>query len=149
MNQLFKKITSEIKTKDLWLLTNIVNEYNDTDYQKYIEYDQNTYNKKILYKNKKIELVLICWKKGQISEIHDHAKHGCILKLLNGYIKETRYTPNLTNESITYIRSNDTSYIDDLHGYHKIEALQDSVSLHIYSPPNHVTKTYSSSVVIS
>lgn len=143
MNKLFKTFTREIKKRDLWLLTNVMEQYNTSDYLKHVAYDPDTYNKKTLFANNMVEIVLICWKEGQKSPIHDHPENGCIMKLLSGQLKEVRYTTNLKNNAVTYIKPNDVLYIDNYIGFHDIEALKDSVSLHVYSPPHHVAKTYS------
>lgn len=139
---MLKELTNEIKSKKLIELKNIVQSYNIDEVEQHIRFDDQTYQRKTIYENKHVEFVVICWKKGQKSKIHDHPDKGCILRLHSGHLKETRYTHDLQNKAITYIRPDMTTYIDNIQGYHEVEALQDSVSLHIYSPPRYKCKKF-------
>ena len=51
------------------------------------EYIQGTYNKEIIYKNSKYEIVLITWGANSSTLIHCHPKNGCIMRVLKGYKK--------------------------------------------------------------
>lgn len=132
-----------INPSDFIDLTHIVNDYIGTDWIHMIEY-KDFYNKIRLdyYSNNKIELYIICWKPGQTSPIHDHSENGCIMKVLTGSLKETLYTYNLIPQNETIINKDYVSFIDNHVGLHKIEALDYSVSLHIYSPPNYISLKY-------
>jgi hypothetical protein len=58
-------------------------------------------------------------------------------KLFNSitYPIEQKEMTNKYEIKNTIYNMNDVSYIDDMIGMHKIIALEDSISLHIYSPP--------------
>ena len=94
------------------------------------------------------ELFIIVWNKGSKSKIHDHSEKGCILKVLQGELKETIYKDSKSddlNENIvntTIIKKSDTSFMHNDLGFHSIENISDdiSISLHVYSPCNHKTK---------
>ncbi|CAM9563521.1 unnamed protein product [Scytosiphon promiscuus] len=45
------------------------------------------------------ELLLLCWRPGATSVIHDHPKAGCWVKVLKGELKETRYS--LASDGVT------------------------------------------------
>ena len=102
--------------------------------QNHILFSQGGYQRNLIYRNENFELLLLCWDKGSITPIHHHPKNGCLMKLLQGQLRETLYTDN---GEFDHIRNPDyIGYIDDKIALHKIEALEPSISLHLYSPPN-------------
>ena len=38
------------------------------------------------------DMYVIGWEGNYMSDIHDHAKHGCIMKIITGEVIEKRYT---------------------------------------------------------
>jgi hypothetical protein len=78
--------------------------------------------------------MLINWKEGYHTDFHNHPKNGCMLKVLDGSLLE--YKPNRNDNEImmvSQLKNNDISYCLD-NEIHKIIAIEDSVSLHLYSP---------------
>lgn len=135
---LFKFYESKLKNVNLSTLTTYPALYSGDDWKKYEKYSDIGYQRKLAYRGDNVEILILSWKKGQKSKIHNHPDNGCILTLLKGKIKETRYEIkdiSVVNETI--INTYEPSYIDNSECYHDIEALEDSVSLHIYSPPNY------------
>jgi cysteine dioxygenase len=111
-----------------------LNEINILNYQDYIHFDDKTYKKNLVKRNQKIELYIICWKKGQSSSLHSHPKNGCLMKILNGNLEEIIHKNKEIKSNI--YNENQISYIHDKIGKHIIRSLDtDTISLHIYSPP--------------
>lgn len=91
------------------------------------------------------DFLVICWKPGQQSPIHDHAGSSCAFKVVSGNASEKRYEKlksavvedlvqqvHITNYATGHICSAQDTEI------HKIENNSRSdnlVTLHIYSPP--------------
>jgi hypothetical protein len=126
----------------------IIESYESNDWKDYlkdidIEIRPNPckYKRIIIKSTDKYELVLIAWSVCK-SGIHDHAKNGCISKLLKGSITEELYDINLNKIRENKIDVGRITYIDDMCGYHSIIAQDESYSLHVYSPPNHKTKFF-------
>ena len=92
------------------------------------------------YSNDLFEIILICWDSNSESKIHDHPEKGCILQLFEGRLEEHLYDSDLKLIKISTIDSNNTSYINNSIGFHKIKCIDKAISLHIYSPPNHKMK---------
>lgn len=144
--ELFDKIDEEItKGNKLKDLENIVKEYCGNDWKEYCKFCNKKYKRNRVKINENIEMLILCWSKGQCSGIHDHPNNGCILKILKGNIKEEVYDSETmkcikVNESY----ENDISYQEGKNGLHNIINNGDScvVSLHIYSPPNYMPKFY-------
>jgi cysteine dioxygenase len=87
-------------------------------------------------------LLVLCWRSGQRSPIHDHAQSVCAFKVLEGVCSETVFAFSATGQvyplgtdnrppgSIVATRDADTHQVSNLQ-----PAPQDLVTLHIYSPP--------------
>jgi len=95
---------------------------------------EKNYYKNIIYQNDAFELILIKWEMGSETSIHEHPNNGCILKLLEGKLKEERYDKFKKYKS-SELTVNSVGYMHDNLGAHKITALEESYSLHLYSPP--------------
>ena len=120
--------------------------YNDKDWKTFKSSfylpnisNQKTYYKNIIHQNELYELVLIKWDKDAETIIHPHPKNGCLLKLLEGKLKEERYINNKIYQTHE-LKLDSVGYMHDSLGTHKITALEDSFSLHLYSPPNFYSK---------
>lgn len=90
------------------------------------------------------DLYIIWWDADQMSDIHDHADNGCIMKFLQWSLAERRYTKQgdhfvLQKEQI--YDAWDAAYVPWKIWYHAIGAAwpQQSVSLHVYSPAKFKT----------
>jgi hypothetical protein len=90
------------------------------------------YQKTLLFRNEHFDVYQINWSIYSETPIHCHPKNGCLLKVVSGLLEETKYNDK---EIVSIYNKNDISYIDDSIGKHKIKALEDSISIHIYSPP--------------
>ena len=130
LNNTFKNITN---------LRNIIN----IDYSKYIENKSNTYDKILLDRQTQFETFLFIWYPNIKTQIHNHSKNGCIMKVLDGKLVETLYDNNLNVISYNSILKDNITYINDSIGYHSIENGDFiSASIHIYSPINQKTKYF-------
>ena len=95
-------------------------------------------------------LLVLCWRNGQRSPIHDHAGSNCCVRVLRGTMTETRFE-FAPNGHVKAVGSTDfapqsviTSADDDLHQVSNLQAgMADLVTLHVYSPPLFRMGTYS------
>jgi cysteine dioxygenase len=95
-------------------------------------------------------LLVLCWKNGQRSPIHDHAGSTCGLRVLRGVMTETAFvfTPN---GHVKAMGSRDLAegavcgtQDDDLHQISNLQAGDaELVTLHVYTPPLVWMGTYS------
>ena len=100
-----------------------------------------TFLKDRIYYDDIYEIFIIYWKEGYTSPIHSHAENGCILYLLDGHLQETIFN-NGTIKDEKSILSFEKSFIKNNIGVHKIKAITDSISIHIYSPPHSSSIIY-------
>ena len=90
-----------------------------------------------------IDIFKFQWKKLLETPIHDHAKHGCIMVLVKGKLKENIYNHSHVYEKTNIYTAPSISYINNKKGYHSVEPLEDSKSYHFYFPKGHKTNYYS------
>lgn len=139
MNNLISNLKYIKPNSNLLKYKNYLYNYVANDYKKYVKYNNEVYNKELVYRNDVFEMFVITWLNGQKSKIHNHSNNGCLFKVLEGNIIEHRYDiNNLELISSVKYRKDQVSYIDDNLYYHKIDNIfnKPSVSLHIYSPPS-------------
>lgn len=95
--------------------------------------EKTSLQRNLLFRNSNYEIYLLVWPSNFCKDYHYHPRNGCILHVLKGQLLEIIKNNNIENH---YLRDcGETSYIDNSLGIHKIIALEDSISLHIYSPP--------------
>ena len=116
----------------------LLNNYKSNDWIKYINFDIENYKKNLVYRNNDFEIFVTCWLPNQETKIHNHSKNGCLIKILEGNMKEITYNTGshkVIGENI--MKTNDIRYIDDSICYHKMinNTEFNCISLHIYSPP--------------
>ena len=116
---------------------------NQIDYKPYIQFDSHTYKRIPIHQTETYEIILICWKAGQQTPIHDHPSIGCTMKVLEGHLLETNVCP-ITLEPLgeRHLLPGSVGFKQGSNPLHSIQALEDSVSIHLYAPPNHKSRIY-------
>ena len=89
-----------------------------------------------------IDIYLFHWRNMNPSKIHNHSKNGCYLFLIKGSIQENIYNSSLKNIKKKIYKAPSLSYIHNKIGYHSIQPLQKSISIHIYHPKNENIKFF-------
>ena len=98
--------------------------------------------------NGKSNLLILVWSPGKGSMIHDHADAHCLMRVLKGTLRESRYhlpadydcksptPPNLVKDTV--YKAGEVTYMSDDLGLHRISNPGEelAVSLHLYTPPN-------------
>lgn len=150
MNNLINKIENNYNN----VLKNNISFFseNNFDLLKNIKFEEDysrSYLRNKIFENEKYELILIKWKPNSESLIHDHASNGCLLKVIEGSLKETLYDQQINKKKETIFNKEEVNYIDNKMGYHKITNLNNdySYSLHLYSPPNHEIKILKNNIL--
>src|SRR3989304_8096891 len=112
------------------------------DLVQYAQFDKTHYRRNLVRGTSWYHLLVLCWKRGQRSPIHNHAESTCGLKVLRGIATETKFetTPS---SLVKAVRSRDlreghiaASQDADIHQISNLQADGfDLITLHIYSPP--------------
>lgn len=113
------------------------------------QFKPSTYARHRLMRNQFAELLVLCWRPGQRSPIHDHnGSHGAV-RIHEGVLWESTF--NLDEGKVLRYRSAREmgrggvtgAGVEDIHQLGNPEVSgQDLVTLHIYAPPLGVMNTY-------
>ena len=140
-----KNISQDISSgKQLKELDKYLINYMDNDYLQYVEFKNDVFNKKMIYSDKNIDAYIISWTTNS-SKIHNHPQNGCLLKCLSGKLIEELYLNEIfkqTFQTKSFLQENDIIYRSGSRILHKILPQENSVTLHIYSPPDFKLKYY-------
>lgn len=102
----------------------------------HIEWDDETYVRKSIFKSDDFELALLFWNPNIVSAIHDHNGESGYICVLEGSLKEDVYElkNNSLNKTKTHVlEKNNWSRIQGSKGIHQVSSLdQNTISLHIY-----------------
>src|SRR5437868_1674118 len=120
------------------------------DLAAHARFSPRTYSRNLVRGGQWYNVLVLCWRNGQRSPIHDHRGSSCGVRVLEGTMTETlfEFAPN-GHVKATFSRdllpgsvvgSEDT----DLHQVSNLQAgAADLVTLHVYSPPLVLMGTYS------
>lgn len=86
------------------------------------------YVKYLVEKGENYEFYIIVWKAGAETPYHCHPEGGCWMLMLSGLLFE--HTVNGERK----LAAGDQGFQKGAYGIHKITALEDSVSIHLYKP---------------
>jgi cysteine dioxygenase len=117
--------------------------------QPYLGFKAGNYSRHRVMKNEFVEMLVLCWKPGQRTPIHDHnGSHGAVF-VQQGILWETIFDydaqAGLDYKSHRELRAGSVtgSEIPDVHQLGNPDVSgSDLVTIHIYAPPLGVLKTY-------
>lgn len=120
------------------------------DVRPHVRFSRTAYRRNLVAAGPWHQVLVLCWRNGQRSPIHDHAGSACVVRVLGGTLTETLFErppgeparPVLTR----HFAPGDVfgSQDDDVHQVFNVQqGTADLVSLHVYSPPLLVMRTYS------
>ena len=117
--------------------------------QPYIGFKEGNYWRHRVCRNEFVEMLVLCWRPGQRTPIHDHnGSHGGV-KICEGLLWETTFSYDPVkglayNAAREYPRGSVTgSDVPDIHQLGNPDVSgQDLVTIHVYAPPLGVLHTY-------
>lgn len=114
---------------------------NPKEWKQYCKWDLSHYTRNLVAYDEHFTLLLLCWNKGQMSPIHDHAGSSCWVKVLEGELTEELYDV-VDNKPVfkgsSTLLQDSVAYIDDTLGVHRMgnASLEThTITLHCYAPP--------------
>jgi cysteine dioxygenase len=120
------------------------------DLQPFIRFKDEAYQRVLICAGEHYEMLVVCWKSGQRSPIHDHANSTCCFRVMRGVCTETVFDFSECGQVVAresrhlhegyMAASQDT----DTHQVSNLQAPGNGlVTLHIYSPPLQAMRKYS------
>lgn len=115
----------------------------------FLGFKAGNYSRHRVMKNEHVEMLVLCWKPGQRTPIHDHnGSHGAVF-VHEGILWETTFEydteTGLNYKSHRELRTGGLtgSEIPDIHQLGNPDVSgRDLITIHIYAPPLGVLKTY-------
>lgn len=115
----------------------------------YLGFKAGNYSRHRVMKNEFVEMLVLCWKPGQRTPIHDHnGSHGAVF-IHEGILWETIFDydieTGLNYKSHRELRAGGLtgSEVPDIHQLGNPDVSgEDLITIHIYAPPLGVLKTY-------
>ena len=119
------------------------------DVQSYVGFKEGNYWRHRVCRNAAVEMLVLCWRPGHKTPIHDHnGSHG-VVRVHAGVLSETVYKydaeKGLSLESGRECQVGEVtgSAIPDIHRLGNAENSEhDLITIHVYAPPLGVLKTY-------
>jgi cysteine dioxygenase len=112
------------------------------DLRPYISFKAGTYARHRVFRNEHIELLVLCWRAGQRTPIHDHNGSYGVVRVWSGIMWETMFEMDeqrgLLYKSGREWRDGATTGADvpDIHQLGNPDVSgQDLITLHLYAPP--------------
>jgi cysteine dioxygenase len=113
-------------------------------------FGRETYQRNLLHAGPAYHALVLCWRAGQRSPIHDHRGSSCGMRVIQGVATETTFAQ--TREGLVYATGSRALAAGSICGsqdadIHQMSNLQppgrDLVTLHVYSPPLLIMGKYS------
>ena len=119
------------------------------DVRDYLVFGQDHYRRNLMHAGPAFHALILCWRAGQRSPIHDHRNSSCAVRVLKGVATETQF--EMTRDGLIYptltrkmpAGSVCASQDSDIHQMSNLQSGLELITLHIYSPPLLVMGQYS------
>ncbi|HEU4795555.1 MAG TPA: cysteine dioxygenase family protein [Pyrinomonadaceae bacterium] len=124
-------------------------EISQLDLQPYLGFKEGNYWRHRVCRNDAVEMLIICWRPGQKTPIHDHnGSHG-VVRVQQGLMWETTFRFD-DEQGLCYDAGRECpegtvtgAGVPDIHQLGNPEVSgRDLVTVHVYAPPLGVLKTY-------
>jgi len=124
-------------------------EISDHDLQPYVGFKEGNYWRHRVCRNDAVEMLVICWRPGQKTPIHDHnGSHG-VVRVQQGLMWETNFAFH-SEKGLCYATGRECpagtitgAAKPDIHQLGNPDVSgQDLITIHVYAPPLGVLKTY-------
>ncbi len=116
---------------------------------RYFFWSKDYYTRNLVYKDDRFEVMVICWEKGQISQVHNHSDQKCWMMVPVGRLRGQNFKVAEIDESRSYCRLIETesfelsdclaAKVELEEPIHQVLNLAEyderAVSIHIYSKP--------------
>ena len=104
----------------------------------YIQFSDDRYSRNLLAHGPQFYALVLCWKPGQASPIHDHKGASCGVRVIQGVATETSFRwhgDSLVKDAVMTMTAGQVcgSFDDDIHEIRN-NGSENLVTLHVYSP---------------
>ena len=124
-----------------------------SDLEEYIHFDEKSYKRNLIRESSAYTALVLCWRSGQHSPIHNHRGSSCVVSVISGTLTEILFdqspcgtslptkTTKLTSGAVVAAYDKDTHLMGNFEG-----PGSDLITLHVYSPALKQMELYPSSL---
>lgn len=112
--------------------------------EEWVRFDDDVYTRNIVYVDDDFEILILNWKSGQRSPIHNHKGSACAVYVVEGVATEVAFARGdngiLYPTNTEHFRAGTTcgSFDEEIHQIVNVQPVgEELISMHIYSPPLH------------
>lgn len=120
------------------------------DVAHFVKFSDQGYRRNLMHEGHAYQALVLCWKPGQRSPIHDHRGSSCGVKVIEGVAVETvfeRTKTGMVYATVSHAHVAGSVCATQDADIHQVSNLSDDggalVTLHVYSPPLLTMGTYS------
>jgi cysteine dioxygenase len=121
----------------------------DEELSPYVQFRPGTYVRTRVHRCEHAELLVLCWRPGHYTSIHDHSGSYSVIRVLSGEMHETLYDfDGASGLSLSTSHRWTPGHVTtaDIPDIHRIGNAEDSgrdmITLHCYAPPFESIRTY-------
>ena len=150
LGALVERLTALERTPSLAELKSWLQEVEvvEGELQPFVSFKSGTYARHRVFRNEFVELLVLCWRAGQQTPIHDHNGSYGMVRVCEGVMWETLF--EMGGEGLRYLRAREWTGgettgadVPDIHQLGNPEVSgQDLITLHLYAPPLGSINTY-------
>jgi cysteine dioxygenase len=143
LNDLFERLDAFERDVPIDTLVDLMKQVDldRDDIEPVITFDADHYQRNLLQVGSGYAALILCWRPGQSSPIHDHRGSACGVRVIDGTASEIAYAqdrdgPLRPGKLHVYPTGSVCgSYDTDIHRMFNDEPARDLITLHIYTPP--------------
>ena len=112
-----------------------------SEFEAYASWNKEGYTRNCIHRTKEYEMILLCWDKGDETQIHGHGGQKCWVYQIEGQLTEIRYDKNESGDLIEIdqmeLNPGKLTFMDNTMGYHKLnnDDKGRAMTLHVYVSP--------------
>lgn len=123
-------------------------EVEEEELRPFVSFKAGTYARHRVFRSECVELLVLCWRPGQQTPIHDHNGSYGMVRVCEGVMWETLF--EMGDDGLRYLRAREWrpgettgADVPDIHQLGNPEVSgQDLITLHLYAPPLGSINTY-------
>ena len=123
-------------------VSDYLNDYSLSDdmLNEYAYFKDQKYCRNLVHKENDFEIIVVCWKAGQVAPIHGHEGEKCWMRVESGALRVSNYLLKSLEPltlSMTEQVKGEAGHLDGPAEIHSVENVysDDAVSLHVYAKP--------------
>lgn len=150
LGALVERLTALSRTPSLEELKSWLQEVEveDAELRPFVGFKAGTYARHRVFRSEFVELLVLCWRPGQQTPIHDHNGSYGMVRVCEGVMWETLF--EMGDDGLRYLRAREWrpgettgADVPDIHQLGNPEVSgQDLITLHLYAPPLGSINTY-------